>query len=108
MKFYTYFMKNIISHINKQKDLITESEFNQIEEQFEQIDEGGILDIVKSMKNGDLVEIVSSIVSTEDFAKSAAKREIVNQLNKRGLLPTSVSRLADTFFKYQPLFKKIF
>jgi hypothetical protein len=106
-------MKNLSTYI--QENLNQHQSFNnhsqeakQVQEQFEQIDEAGILDIVKSMKNGDLIELVSAITSTEDFAKSAAKREIVNQLNKRGLLPSSVANLADKFFKYQPLFKKVF
>lgn len=85
-----------------------ENAYLVIQESFEQIDEGGLFDIMKSMKHGDLIEIVSSIVNTEDFAKSAVKREVVNQLNKRGLLPNSVAKLADKFFKYTPIFNKIF
>lgn len=96
-----YFMKSIIEYLNENDQL-----GQNVDEAL--INEGGIMSILKSMKNGDLIEVISAAVATEEFAKSSVKREIVDQLNKRNLLPDVIAKPVDTYYKYKPLYKKLF
>lgn len=74
---------------------------------YENISEGGILDIARSMGKGDLLEIVSALTNSKEFAKSSVKREVVNQLAKRKLIPKFVAKGADFYYKVKPIGMKI-